>query len=315
MDYISAIARCEKAWINRYAVPLPLNSPARAPGVAEHPHEHLRSLDQYLQLAPYLLPADPALAASYLWHTDFHGRNIFVAPALDSSGKKVYQIVDVIDWQHVCAGPLYLQARVPEIMQQIGPAERSSSMAKPTLPGDFSSLLGEEKEAARKEYLCQLYYWYWMQITQRKNSRQFSALTDPGGLLRVNPTRLVGHTWGHMWGNELLPFRAALVDAVANWDIVTGADGTAPVCPLHFSADEILQLETDLEEWNNGRASLFRLMDGLGVDSRGLVLSDSYETSRALNEELRKQFVDEGPIEEQDDRLAAWPFQDGVEHL
>jgi hypothetical protein len=37
-----------------------------------------------------------------------------------------------------------------------------------------------------------------------------------GTPLRADPTRMASRTWGHLWSNELFPFRAALVNVADN---------------------------------------------------------------------------------------------------
>ncbi|KAF9247522.1 hypothetical protein DTO013F2_3481 [Penicillium roqueforti] len=59
----------------------------------------LPSLQNYLKVAPYVLPENKATHASVLWHGDLHAQNIFVDPADPS------RIVGIIDWQSVIVVP------------------------------------------------------------------------------------------------------------------------------------------------------------------------------------------------------------------
>lgn len=75
------------------------------------PVDHIRLLQKHLKVAPYLPPTDPDIVTSNLWHTDLHSGNIFV---------KGNRITSIIDWQSMWAGPLFLQARHPRLVEYEG---------------------------------------------------------------------------------------------------------------------------------------------------------------------------------------------------
>lgn len=282
------------------------------------PEEHIRALDQYRLIAPFLPPRDASLTAPYLWHTDLHGKNIFVSSIQGKAGKSSYHITDIIDWQHTAVAPLYLHARVPAFIERVGPEELPTNSTMPRYPENSSALSEKEKERVDREFYRQAFYYYWVQMTVCSNHSHYAALSDPACTLRTSPTRLAGHTWGHMWGNELLPFRSALLDVVDNWEAVAGSavDGDHSLkCPINYSLDERERLELEMDEWNDGRLVLLRLMDMLGVDSQTFVHSGDVATVRAVNEELRRQFVNEGRMEEREEMEAAWPFYKGMQEL
>ncbi|KAI3289481.1 hypothetical protein DTO002I6_6797 [Penicillium roqueforti] len=59
----------------------------------------LPSLQNYLKVAPHVLPENKATHASVLWHGDLHAQSIFVDPADPS------RIVGIINWQSVIVVP------------------------------------------------------------------------------------------------------------------------------------------------------------------------------------------------------------------
>jgi hypothetical protein len=100
-DYISAIAIREKAYVASHAHPFPEGSQKRELAELAEPATHLDALDQYLALAPYLVPnKNPELSAFCLWHPDLHSKNNLVSPCTDENGRPSYTITDIIDWQH-----------------------------------------------------------------------------------------------------------------------------------------------------------------------------------------------------------------------
>ncbi|RAK82140.1 aminoglycoside phosphotransferase family protein [Aspergillus fijiensis CBS 313.89] len=73
-DYVTSLAHREKAWIQQHAIP----KPDDATMTQNCPTSHLCLLDKYLQVAPYLLPNEPAILTPYLCHSDLNPANIFV---------------------------------------------------------------------------------------------------------------------------------------------------------------------------------------------------------------------------------------------
>ena len=75
------------------------------------PSCHIKLLQKYLKVAPFLLPGDPVVVAPYIWHTDLHAGNIYVDKGKASS---------VVDWEGIWAAPLILRARHPRLVDYDG---------------------------------------------------------------------------------------------------------------------------------------------------------------------------------------------------
>ena len=67
----------------------------------------LKALDCYLRLITFLLPTDPSITSSHLWHSYLHVANIFVNISSPT------EIVGLIDWQSTELSLLYCHARQP----------------------------------------------------------------------------------------------------------------------------------------------------------------------------------------------------------
>lgn len=99
-------------------------------------------LENYLKVAPYVLPENKATHASVLWHGDLHSQNIFVDPQNPSL------IVGIIDWQSVSACPLFMQVRRPAFLDYNGPTP--SDLGKVPLPPSFNSMGPDEQQKQRR---------------------------------------------------------------------------------------------------------------------------------------------------------------------
>ena len=64
------------------------------------PTEHITSLKNYIQIAPFLIPKDRESHRPIIRHSDLHPPNIFVSDD--------FKIVGMIDWQHCFVLPLLL---------------------------------------------------------------------------------------------------------------------------------------------------------------------------------------------------------------
>ncbi|GAB1190867.1 hypothetical protein APSETT444_000032 [Aspergillus pseudonomiae] len=87
----------------------------------------LSALENYLKVAPYVLPENKATHASVLWHGDLHSQNIFV-DAEDPS-----RIVGMIDWQSVSACPLFMQVGRPAFLDYNRPVPEDLGTVNETI--------------------------------------------------------------------------------------------------------------------------------------------------------------------------------------
>ncbi|RFU31557.1 hypothetical protein B7463_g4770, partial [Scytalidium lignicola] len=76
--------------------PIPLAS--RYVPTREKKHAALQS---YTELIKFLLPTDPLITTSHIWHSDLHDENIFVNP------DRPTKIIGIKDWQSVALVPLF----------------------------------------------------------------------------------------------------------------------------------------------------------------------------------------------------------------
>lgn len=112
LQYMTAVAKREIAWISQYAVPRSPDDPLYESESQITPADHVSLLECFLKLVPHLLPKEEDILNPYLWHRDLHSSNIFV----DESG----HTNSIIDWQSAWAGPLFTRARRPQVIRLNG---------------------------------------------------------------------------------------------------------------------------------------------------------------------------------------------------
>ncbi|EER39391.1 phosphotransferase enzyme family protein [Histoplasma capsulatum H143] len=226
-EYVEAIAHREMAYMSKVSP-----SCAQVSGYVKlsqaqlSPQEHTQLLQRYLASISSLLPNDPDLLRSVLWHPDLHDGNIFI-----HEGK----ISSIIDWQSVWTGPLMLQARTPQLINY-----NVDIMLK--LPENFKELDNGEKRRIRDQVSKSIQLYIYEHGTGRRNPLLNKARRQPFGKTLAQLADFAGNSWD----DDILPFRDCLISLERNWFEL----GTTNPCPFHFSEDEIRQHHEDGEGFN-----------------------------------------------------------------
>jgi hypothetical protein len=108
------------------------------------PAEHVKLLEQYLLVAPYLVPPAKEASTPTLRHPDLHPGNVFIDPS-DSS------ISGVIDWQHSAILPLFICAGIP-VMFDDPDADEPMDAKLPKVPDNLDTLDENERYAPVNQY-------------------------------------------------------------------------------------------------------------------------------------------------------------------
>ncbi|GAB1217168.1 hypothetical protein ATERTT37_006393 [Aspergillus terreus] len=242
----------------------------------ERPTDALHLLDQYLAVAPYLIPAqtDEAAASNVLWHPDLHRDNVFVDPLTG-------QITSIIDWQAARVAPLFYQSDVPRMFRHTGPVR--DGWAIPERPATFDSLSAEEKEKIDADLESETIHKYYQARAGRAGER----------------------AWEH---RRLFFLRQSLMWIARSWgEIVPGYVS----CPIAFTAEE-LELHSREEENIDGLGrmlALFRDQGVLPVD--GTVEPQDYAVASENNRKFREVFVESAGDEAERSLFEnLWPYQE-----
>lgn len=247
------------------------------------PETHIRLLEQFLSVLPFILPLGKDIDSPVLWHHDLHLENIFVD---DTDPSK---ISGIIDWQAVWAAPLFIQARFPSVFNYDGPYVWGT--VEPKLPADFDSLSELDKELA-SDRLSEKRLKKFYEVASRKfNPLVFKALDAMRN--EDDPTTFIYSIVEQTWIDGPIPLRELLIQIHEKWDWIIERRGLEVPCPISFTKHEIHEAREQAQAW----ATTFNEFNGLRaqiVGKDGWVSHEEYDEAmtqfnahRKTLEELR----------------------------
>ncbi|KAI0868933.1 kinase-like domain-containing protein [Hypoxylon argillaceum] len=265
-DYLRAIAQRERAWLST-RVPNITNSPSGfLAGVRSQscPKAHLALYDKFDRIAEYLLPNDGSIVRPTIWHWDTHASNLFV-----ENGK----ISSIIDWQDSWAGPVFLQARQPQLVDYNG-----DMLLR--LPPHYDTLEDQdEKSRIRSQVEKSILLWSYERNTKNVNHILHEVLHLPHGRTRRDVIDFSANTWDA----DIIPFRESLIRVQRNWDAIC----PGRPCPIEFTKEEIETHFRETEGWNEN-ADFWASVSSL-VQRDGWTSHETYDDALALFAHLRAE--------------------------
>jgi len=262
----------------------------------------LRALQCYLAMCRYLLPTDPSIQSSCLWHDDLHVENIFVDP--DDPTK----VVGIIDWQSVELGPLFEHIRQPYFLDYEGPP--TNGLERPRLPENLAELDPAGQKEARTLYLHQTLCVLYKTLIYKQNPCLYRAMafqeTSSFDLLLVARSLLV---------DGEATYLAQVVELEEKWAELPGvrAHGDPPF-PFKFSNEEKAEIEADFNGAMRGMDAMRGVQESIGdlFPERGVVRHDQYGESRDAVRQMREQVIELYANNEREKEIwtEGWPFDD-----
>ncbi|EAS33646.3 uncharacterized protein CIMG_04670 [Coccidioides immitis RS] len=268
------------------------------------PNKYVDLLNKYLTISQYLLPEDGAHVVNrpILRHPDLNPTNIYVTGTCDVSC--------ILDWQHTTILPLLMAAGNPPAFENPDP-EPPKDYSKPSLPEDYESLDAEAKSQADELHRRRMLFYLYMIFNGKDNKPHLNAMRYPGMMLIQH---LVDRA-GRPWTGNIVTLKGALIRVINHWPVLMSTRTQRHPCPIQFDAkdeEEFYDLEEKWFKFNMLVEYWRSLLDDVGQD--GWVRNDSFEKVVEVNQQLRKQWIDEAEDEED---LACvesgWPFQDHEE--
>ncbi|PVH97319.1 hypothetical protein DM02DRAFT_597827 [Periconia macrospinosa] len=301
---LQAPAEKELAWIRAYGKPrFPFERAYRETFdyQKQDPAEHATSLQDYIRIAPHLVPANSKLNLPVLRHPDLQPNNVFVS--------EDFTVTGLIDWQHSLVLPTFLAAGMPSWFQNYQD-EQSTSFVPPQLPSDFESMDENDRARAQEQFRRRHMHFFYLGFTQRVNAPHWHALQQETGLLK----RRIYDDAGSPWEGLNTPLQMDLVRVSQNWSKIASIqpDGTTPACPIALEEQEV-QKRTALDEsLREVDGEMERINGILGVASDGWtsneLFEDAKERARLIREEGLHAVSDEPWLREMTERH--WPFDD-----
>ncbi|GBF59736.1 altered inheritance of mitochondria protein 9 [Trichophyton mentagrophytes] len=305
-DYLTSIGKREYEWTKRYGRSRPMKFPHVVHFEAVNsPNEHIKHLNQYMEVASYLLDSDShtELSCPLLRHPDLNPGNIFVCP-------ETHKISSIIDWQHATLLPLLLATGHPRLFQSPDqPPPRT--LEKPSLPDNYQSLDLEQKSQADELYRRRTLFYIYMAFNGGLNKKHLSGMKDPRVLLSQHLVERAEK----QWSGDVFSLKGALIRIYENWHLFNAHLSEPVPCPISFTQSEIDAYYEQEPTWfeMNGLVEYWKSeLGGLGDD--GWVKTEAYEDTLKKNMEL-KQVLLEGSDTPEEERCVQeqWPFQDHEE--
>ncbi|KAG6083652.1 hypothetical protein E4U15_001884 [Claviceps sp. LM218 group G6] len=222
-EYHAAIGHRELACVQHLPNLQPSSLTLRCPGLYQPTREKkVATLESYLKLLKYALPADRSLGSSNLWHNALHAGNIFVEEDNPS------RVVGIIDWQSTDLSPLYFRSHQPPFMEHAGP--QIDGLERPVWPPEYDDLKDDAKKAADSLFWGQTLYSLYRTLVhhripkiskcfQFRESNSFSLLNTAirlsvdGEALHMAVACELEKEWESLPGTHGIPFPLPLTAA------------------------------------------------------------------------------------------------------
>ncbi|EQL02629.1 protein kinase subdomain-containing protein PKL/CAK/Fmp29 [Ophiocordyceps sinensis CO18] len=266
------------------------------------PSEHIENLYHYLLIASSLIPRNPALDHFCMRHPDLKPINSIVSRSPDSN----LHVVGLIDWQHASILPLFINARVPQHLQNYEDYGWEF-MTRPLLPKNLDDLDDLDETQKSREmglYRRRLVHYHYVKDTKEHNKLHYAAMKDPMSVLR----RGLFYNASDPWDGENLPLRVVLMRALENWKTLTEG---GPPCPVVFGPDDVREtMKLDAEQ-TEADECLKACRNMIGFGPEGWVPAEHYEKALAFSRKLKEDGMAAAESEKDRAHMAAhWPFDD-----
>ena len=161
-----------------------------------------------------------------------------------------------------------------------------------------------DQSQAKDLYRRRLVHYHYVKNTEECNALHYAALTDPMGMLR---RRLFCYA-SDPWEGETLALKVALIEAIENWEMLTG--GSAP-CPVVFDAEDVREtMELD-EVQRRADETLEACRNIIRFWPEGWVPTECYEETMARSKKAKEDTLAEARSDEERAEIAThWPFDD-----
>ncbi|KAF7306349.1 hypothetical protein MIND_00426100 [Mycena indigotica] len=258
------------------------------------PSDHAQNLQHYLLLAPSLVPKDDLLTTFRLRHPDLTENNIRIS----TSASGDLQIVGVLDWQHTAVLPLFLNAGMPDFVQNQAD-EFSRSMKKPVVPDNLDELSEEEQEVLRRRLVY--YYYVISTLTYNKLHQKGLAYSHNAACRRIYIHATAP------WKGETIGLRFALINCVLDW----AESASDERCPVAFTATEIEEAVNLMQGLQEAEEDDRLLRTYIGYNDDTWVPAADYEAARTRAQEVKQKSFEFTESEEESAAIDAnWLFDD-----
>lgn len=261
------------------------------------PEVQIHHLQNYLKVAPYLVPEAKELTVPTIRHPDLSPSNILVSESGDITG--------LIDWQYTTVLPLFLQAKIPKHFQNYGDDD-SENFRPPKLADHFVDMSSSEKEAEMEIYRRRQVHYFYLGCTSQLNKAHFNAMKKHSLVLRHQLYDVATRPWE----GDNTSLQAQLIQTIARWTEVSSSKDSPPI---HYSSAEVEECLDRAAKQRDVDEKMQRLREYIGVNIDGVVLKEEFESARERAALIKEELMNGASTEEKREFEEHWPFQDHEE--
>ncbi|KAJ7164870.1 protein kinase subdomain-containing protein PKL/CAK/Fmp29 [Mycena filopes] len=274
-----APARKELAYLEKFGRPLlPFRRERRESyGFKEQsPLDHIRNLERYLLLVPFLPPRNLGLRSFRIRHPDLQPGNVVVSK---SSPSGQLEVVSLLDWQHTSILPPSLLAGIPGRFQNHDD-DVSHALIPPSLPANMDELDENAQSRAMELYHRRLVHFHYVKNTERYNKLHHYVSSD---YLSMFICRLFTRA-GAPWEGEPHALKSALLDATEMWESLAGE---AVSCPVAFEPEDVRATKALSERLQLGDQNIEDFRGIIGCGEETWVPIEHHKVAMDLAERLK----------------------------
>lgn len=299
-DYCIAIGNREIACVKAIE-PLPKPPLTIVGRYIPTPAKKLAALQSYMKLIKFLLPTDPSITTSHVWHSDLHAENIFVNPDQPT------EIVGIIDWQSVAMVPLFENSFQPALLDYDGPP--LNGLERPEEPKDLDQLDPVQRASAFNKYIEMTLASYYQNLIYYTNKRLFCAIE----FRETIGYDLLGYARNILIDGEAVYQERVTDELEKAWNTLPGVQAlNNPPYPFNFSRGELAAIKQDGEGMSDGIMCMGQIQEEMGdlFPSDRCISHENYDDAKralkAYKDKVLKEFARDK--EERAAVMAWWPF-------
>lgn len=262
----------------------------------QNPNDHIKNLQNYLQIVPCLIPLRKELHRATIRHPDLQLGNILVSEDL--------KIVGLIDWQHSVVLPLFLQCGIPNTFQNYGDVV-SESLRTPRLPPGYDQLSEAEQQSQFELFQRRSIHHTYVEKTKFLNPPHHNAMTTEYSVTR---RRIYDHARSP-WEGDNTNLKADLMNLQQSWPKMF--PDQKDTCPLQYSDAEMAECRHLHAADEESDQQLEDTRNYVGVGPEGWVPNEFYDEAKQAAEKLFEQILEASePGAEREAVRANWVFRD-----
>ncbi|KAI0667373.1 kinase-like domain-containing protein [Trametes maxima] len=231
-------------------------------------------LEACVRVAPFIIPADPAITKPVLNHPDLSLNNLITSPEGPA------HVRHVIDWQGATVSPYPMQCVLPHAVVYTGGLIRLDDVLVPW-PENFDEMTPAEQIVIEYHHRLASRHKKYVYETLIVDEFRYDVWRlphyEPLANLVMYITRCIADGPG--------PLRSCLIDLQRTWDKVSDAP-----CPLNFTQEEIESDAAARQEKREYACHVEDLHAELRCRDDGSVEPERYEVAKALMERRREEW-------------------------